>query len=85
MPQKKRPKRIPSAREAQKALRELQKQAKKNGLDKLSDKEIDDIIDEVILAASSRTYRDNPVLVTLKALAQTDVLRPELRAKISGK
>ena len=46
---------------------------------------IDDIIDEVILAASSRTYRDNPVLVTLKALAQTDVLRPELRSKISGK
>ncbi len=38
---------------------------------------LEDIIGSVLEAASTRTYRDNPVLVTIKALAQAGVLLPE--------
>ena len=46
---------------------------------------IHDIIESVIISASSKTYRDNPVLVTLKALAQTDVLQPDVADSILSK
>jgi trimethylamine:corrinoid methyltransferase-like protein len=39
-------KRAPNAKQAQAALRKLQEDAKKKGLDKLTDKQIDDIIDD---------------------------------------
>jgi hypothetical protein len=46
---------------------------------------INDIIQSVIAAASSMTYRDNPVIVTLKALAQADVLQEHVAASILHK
>lgn len=46
---------------------------------------IRDIIDSVINAASSMTYRDNPVIVTLKALAQSGVLQGHVADSIRPK
>jgi hypothetical protein len=59
----KKTRRGPTAKEALRALDELRKKARKSGLDKLSDKEIDQIIDETrkdIAAKKERKVKKTP-------------------------